>query len=485
VFLSFLLPFPARGLDASYLWVMYKQITHFTPKEIAFVGSREYFRNPNDFILAGRWDLSAQSQEYAGFSIPTSKELDGYTRYHLPNNLFEAWEAIDPSVDNVMRRILTERCGPLESALYRVFVKATNEHPIEAVLTWCNVPSLSTVAAQFGVRVIHSELGPLRAPCYHWTAYFDYSGVNGNTESRHRFASFDLSRQTEEVPLLSTKELRDLFVIDSALRESRPDPSFEIGLPLQVENDTNIIAFANGWTNDQLIEVASSLYGSDKTLVRRHPGGLRNYPDIRAENDQSANSIEFIQRCARIATVNSSVGLESLLFDRQTFILGDNPCAFAALDRLDQEGATQSPADRLPALNFLLFGYLIPYEFLFDPNYLRWRLSGPSEIQTYRFHLSYMLKRQQSISEGFRLRTMHLDLQDCGLLRYWQMRAHALDLALKRQVAACENRYEKLRIQLAELDGQCTSLGHTLQVTHNSWSWRLTSPLRWIREKLG
>jgi hypothetical protein len=119
--------------------------------------------------------------------------------------------------------------------------------------------------------------------------------------------------------LLSTKELRDLFVIDSALRESRPDPSFEIGLPLQVENDTNIIAFANGWTNDQLIEVASSLYGSDKTLVRRHPGGLRNYPDIRAENDQSANSIEFIQRCARIATVNSSVGLESLLFDRQTF----------------------------------------------------------------------------------------------------------------------------------------------------------------------
>jgi hypothetical protein len=142
------------------------------------------------------------------------------------NNLFEAWEAIDPSVDNVMRRILTERCGPLESALYRVFVKATNEHPIEAVLTWCNVPSLSTVAAQFGVRVIHSELGPLRAPCYHWTAYFDYSGVNGNTESRHRFASFDLSRQTEEVPLLSTKELRDLFVIDSALAGITTRPEF-------------------------------------------------------------------------------------------------------------------------------------------------------------------------------------------------------------------------------------------------------------------
>ncbi|EXI78677.1 MAG: Capsule polysaccharide biosynthesis protein [Candidatus Accumulibacter appositus] len=465
MFLSFLLPFPARGLNATYLCVLYKQITHFTPQEIAFVGSAEYFSAPEDFVRSGRVDASRQSEEYFKFRVPSCDEMERYTVYRLSDDLFESWQAITPDVDQMMRRILTERCEQLEVALRGVLIEASRDHPFEAILTWCNVPSLSVVAAEFALPVIHAELGPLREPWYQWTAYFDFSGVNGRTESRRRFKSFELSRQKEAVPLLSTRELRELFVIEPAQREPRSDPEFDIGLPLQVENDTNIIAFANGWTNDQLIAAASAIYGRGKTLIRRHPGGLRDYTGVAAQVDKSLNSIAFIQRCARVATINSSVGLESLLFDRETIILGDNPCAFAALDRLDgQANATPRP-DRLQALNFLLFGYLVPYEFLFDRDYLRWRLSEPSETEIYLFHLEYVQERQRSIQEGPRFRASNHPLRNRGLLAFWRMRAGTL-----------EHRVTTLR-------GEYAAVGQALQETYNSLSWRLTKPLRWLHQK--
>ncbi|HRD87279.1 MAG TPA: hypothetical protein PK752_03320 [Accumulibacter sp.] len=471
MFLSFLLPFAARGQEASYLWVLYKQITHMTPQEVAFVGSAEYFLSPEEFVRSERWDISAHSRDYAGFHIPTLDELSRYTRYQLPDNLFATWQAIDPDVDRVMQRILTERCTKLETALREVLVEATAVHQIEALFSWCNVPSLAAIAAEFDLPVVHAELGPLRAPCYHWTAYFDFSGVNGNTEAQRRFERFQANREADEPPLLSTQEMRSLLVINPALREPMPDPDFAIGLPLQVENDTNIIAFANGWSNDRLIAAASAIYGRDMTLLRKHPGGLRDYSDEQASIDRSTNSIDFINRCARIATINSSVGLEALLFDRETVFLGDNPCAFAALNSLDQLATDRSQGNRLPALNFLLFGYLIPYEFLFDPDYLRWRLSGPSEIEIYRFHLGYVKQRQRSIAEGPRLGAAELCLVDRGLFKFWQMQARALG----RRADALEGRADAL-------ERQCASLGKTLENTQNSWSWRLTSPLRWIRQ---
>lgn len=474
MFLSFLLPFPARGQGASYLWVLYKQITHMTPREIAFVGSAEYFLCPQDFVRSGRWDISEQSREYAGFCVPTLDELNRYTRYQLPGNLFAAWQAIDPDVDQVMRHILTERCEALEGALRQVLVEAAGAHDVEAILSWCNVPSLAAVAAELGLPVIHTELGPLRAPCYHRTAYFDSSGVNGNTEAHRRFERLQARWEANEIPLLSTQELRGLFVADPALREPLPNPDFAIGLPLQVENDTNIIAFANGWSNERLIAAANAIYGRERTLLRRHPGGLRDYPDEQASIDRSTTSIAFVNRCARIATINSSVGLEALLFDRETVFLGDNPCAFAALSGLDQSASDRSQADRLPALNFLLFGYLIPYEFLFDSAYLRWRLSGPSEIEIYRFHLGYVRQRQQSIVEGPRFSGADLRLADRGLIKFWQMQARALE----NQAHAQEKRADAL-------NQQCAWLGKALEETHNSWSWRLTSPLRWARRKCG
>lgn len=40
---------------------------------------------------------------------------------------------------------------------------------------------------KYNIPVINLELGPLRSPTYLFTGYFDFSGVNGNTEAEKRY----------------------------------------------------------------------------------------------------------------------------------------------------------------------------------------------------------------------------------------------------------------------------------------------------------
>ncbi|HMV06007.1 MAG TPA: hypothetical protein PKA30_10715 [Accumulibacter sp.] len=472
MFLSYLLPFPARGQPALYLWVLYKQIAHFTPQEIAFIGSAAYFRSPEEYQRSARRDISTESQEIYGFRIPAQAELDLYTRYVMPDDVFFDWQALEPTADGVMRRILSERCPQFESALRRVLDESTCEYEVEAVLTWCNMPSLSAVAAEYGLPVVHGELGPLRGPCYHWTAYFDRSGVNGNTESAQRYERFLRETDSADVPVLGTQELRDLLVVTRSVAAPASGHDFEMGVALQVENDSNIIAYANGWSNERLIAAVASAYGDNNILVRKHPGGLHDYGQVCANVDQSANSIEFIRRCAGIATINSSVGLEALLFDRHSIILGDSPFRFAAQGHLGAAPANRTSADHLRALNFLLFGYLVPYEFVFDPGYLRWRLSEPSELAIYQFHLDYVRQRRHCIDDGARFRPLGLGLTERGLMSFWQSKTHSMCY----RIAA-------LRLQLDEMSERHAVVERTLGNTLASWSWRLTAPLRWIHRR--
>jgi hypothetical protein len=470
MFASFLPPFGARSSIAPYLWVLYKQITHFSPDEVVFIGTQEYFQDPCHFDPTQRWDISDQSQAYAGFDIPTAERLGTYRRYLLPNNLLVEQRQKDWSPKNVMRLMLTSRIADLEDSLLPMLAKLKQTDNLEAIFTWCNVPSLSAVAADLGLSVIHNELGPLRAPCYQWTAYFDFQGVNGATEAGSRFGRFQAERAGQIVPILSKVEILNLLLIDPEISKSATAPEMAIGLPLQVEDDTNIIAFANGWNNQRLIDEASAIHGRDNTLIRHHPGGIQSYSDACGLIDQSSNSIEFIKRCKRIATINSSVGLEALLLDCDTRILGDSPIAIAASNSMNPDACLPLPNEQLVALNFLIFGYLIPYEFLYDPDYTRWRLRQPPEATVFLFHLRYWRMLQQLLNERLRFRSTDDNLSNSGLLKSRLLRDYS-NYRFSRRI-------RELTAETAILETRALALDATCESMRLSLSWRLTSPLR-------
>jgi capsule polysaccharide modification protein KpsS len=151
---------------------------------------------------------------------------------------------------------------------------------------------------------------------------------------------------------------------------------------LQVEDDSNLIAFGNGFDNQSLLVHAQLNHSRQRRLVRTHPGSqfaLRPGPYV---VDESPNSIEFIQRCRRLLTINSSVGLEALLLDVSVKTLGD--CSY----RHVAEAEAHEQSGRLA---HYLFAYLVPMDLIFSPAYLRFRLANPGEDQIVLRHIAAYL----------------------------------------------------------------------------------------------
>lgn len=102
--------------------------------------------------------------------------------------------------------------------------------------------------------------------------------------------------------------------------------------------------------------------------------------------DKSLDSIQFIKKCRQIVTINSSTALEAALLGKKVTVFGE--ASFKMLSGLDDERQIRE------RLNFLVFGYLIPYSLLFDKDYYNWRLSGPSETEIYLYHYHYYVQNR-------------------------------------------------------------------------------------------
>ncbi|OIO77990.1 MAG: hypothetical protein COS39_04705 [Hydrogenophilales bacterium CG03_land_8_20_14_0_80_62_28] len=367
---AFLLPFPFRGYRAPYLWVYYRLLSSID-EEILFILGKDYLTEPEHWKRQGRWEMKAQSQARLGFRIPAPTAVSGHRYRFLADELFTLLmsEAGDNPIA-AFRRLLTERIHFLEEAFERVFSESETDE-VEAILTWCNCPSLNEVAAARGIPVMHLEMGPLRWPSYRPTAYLDFSGVNGNTEAEARYqqSGFDIGDW-------SRAALWDFFYTGDSMPER--SNQYDLGVALQVEDDSNLVAFGHGFDNQALLAHVLLRYPEDKALVRAHPGSLFGLKENSYRVDASADSIAFIRQCKRILTVNSSVGLEAVLSQIPVKVLGD--CSYRFVVEATDE------AEQLSRLAFYLFAYLVPQDLIYDPAYLRFRLNKPAEAEIMERH---------------------------------------------------------------------------------------------------
>lgn len=453
MFVSFLHPFRYRSISAPHLWVLYKQVSHFSPEEIIFIGSREYFLDPESYREEGRFELSAHSRFLTEYEIPQFSELKRYETHIFDQSIFSDLENSGGTLLENMAFLLNHRYLPLENVLKDIFEQILSKHEINSIFSWCNVPSLSEVGRRHSLPVVHNELGPLRKQHYHPTAYFDFSGVNGRTAAKVRFKRFLSDGIDDACGVLDRVDLLRTLGCCTPIKATIDENEKIIGVPLQVEDDSNLIAFSNGFDNDRLLMWARNACGDKKLLVRRHPAGHRNYSGDFFSVDRSASSIEFLDRCSYIATINSSVGYEAMLRGRKTCILGDSPVSFIAANSPDFVSPLSAEQELL-ALNFIAFGYLIPYEFLYDQDYLAWRLDNPSEGEIYRFHQAYYREKNRFEESWFKYKGYDSDRTRRGLLKYEMAR-----------------RYDTLETEVIRKDRD--------QIV-STLSWRITRPLRSI-----
>jgi hypothetical protein len=105
--------------------------------------------------------------------------------------------------------------------------------------------------------------------------------------------------------------------------------------------------------------------------------------------DNSRSAMEFISKCRRLLTINSSVAFEAIAAGKPTYILGESPLAGLAhrhFDRRVRDQMREIPLLR-EKLEFYTLNYLIPMNLWLNPEYYRFRLRAPAESEIRERHL--------------------------------------------------------------------------------------------------
>lgn len=364
-----LLPLNIRAQRAPYLWVFHRALSRLG-MDAAYVLSQAYIEDEDAVVRMIRSrEPEATQQVVSEFLheacavIPDDdmgQFLAGYANYTL------AWR-------DYLTREIPELVRLYESALERLLRK----RQVRILVTWCNCPSLASVCKRYDIRLFHQELGSLRLPGYLPTVYLDGSGVNGNTEAEERYRR--LAQAGGSSQTMSRHELLELFSLEPSLHSAE----YEGGIALQVEDDSNVIAFSGGFDNAALLGHVLQEHPVDSVLVRDHPAAYFSYirqASVRAVADDSASSAQFLGRIKRLYTINSSVGVEALLRGIPVACMGDAPYKFVAAEDMDSAEFTRR-------LDFYCLNYLVPEPCLFDLEYLQWRAADPSEEEIRARHL--------------------------------------------------------------------------------------------------
>ncbi|UPG95352.1 GT99 family glycosyltransferase N-terminal domain-containing protein [Luteibacter aegosomatissinici] len=371
---AFLPPYSFRGLPAPYLWVFYR-LLHSIGEPMAFLLSSDYLATSASLEAQGRPELDLSRQRALGYVTPDASSLERHQYRLMDSGLMHALLPRYQGNPLAFFRAFLEDEIPELRAELESHLRSLPEVP-EVILSWSNCPSLAAAAHACGTRVAYLELGPLRGPLYRSTAYFDFRGVNGHTEAHSRYEAMEAGCLPENLAL---ETLRRSFSQDDVPAD--PDRHHgSVGVVLQVEDDSNLLSYSNGFDNTALLTRAIVGSGRGDILVRTHPGSRFALADPTVLVDNSPNSAAFVQRCGRVMTINSSVGLEALLYGVPVEVLGDSSYAFIA--------AATDERERLRRMAFYLFGYLVPFDEVFTADYIRFRISGPSEQDILARHVT-------------------------------------------------------------------------------------------------
>ncbi len=456
---AFLPPYPFRAQAAPYLWCYYRLLCEWADESAFFITGRDYVRAPSDW--EGRWECDQAVQSRLGYSLPVNAMPEQHHYAWLDENRFDDWlNKLNGNPIEAFRRFLCERDAAFERELEALLDAAPVD--LEAIVTICNVASLEVVCAARGIPVIHIELGPLRGPLYRETSYVDFRGVNGNSESAQRYSLCDDWQLS-----LTTRELLHFFLTHPETCQSLPaQTTYECGAVLQVEDDSNLVAYGNGMSNLALLAAARQKVATQELLVRAHPGSPFALKTAEVCLDNSPNSLCFVALCRQILTINSSVGLEALLLDKPLTVWGDNSYNFI-LEAHDD-------AERKRRLSFYLFGYLVPFSLQLKPAYLRFRLGQPEQLDIILCHVSEYMQQDHldpKIFDGLPSSTQAaVSIQFANLarehqadVRAWQERNTELVTSLSEQAALHAKHVSDYESEIARQYQESLSIIESLQ----------------------
>lgn len=140
---------------------------------------------------------------------------------------------------------------------------------LEALLLWTNCRSAVEAAKIASVPTIFNEVGPLRPPVYHPTAYFDFGGLHDQAQALARWNNFNARSKAASLPVLDRSSLCSLLRRAPVVERSDKRVGF-VGIALQYPGGAHL-KYSADFTNDCFIDLATR-HCKGKAMVRPHPG---------------------------------------------------------------------------------------------------------------------------------------------------------------------------------------------------------------------
>lgn len=290
-------------------------------------------------------------------------------------------------------KLMNEPCEELETFFENVLDDISKTYSVECI--WSKIicfKSIRNVAERRNIPVFSSERA-LRSQ-YRDMCYLSFDDVWDDNEIQVRYENFKKSVHEIGFPLLSRKEILLVLLDDSALvllENFDAQPEYEIGIAAISPIATTIFA-KTLYTDLELCEDISENFKQEDILFRKHPGAEPYQASYWFRNqDASPSSIAFIQRCKAIAAQGSSIMLEAMLWNKPVYTRDGSPFALYAEHDFSNHDPSVVGEE---FLNFAIFAFLVPREKAWDADYMLWRLSMPSEIDIFNYHLDIYLKER-------------------------------------------------------------------------------------------
>lgn len=396
MFAVFLPSLNFRGNRSPYLWWFYKLLNEWGDDAVYVCGD-EYFLDPQVHRQNARSEVSDEVARNLEYRIPDAEYLHALPKASIGVHV---WQSLEERFPGNPLESFRHFCLNDDALLHEAFNQALNQletsvDKIEVVVTCVNCATLQRLCKEKSLPLLHIELGPFRSPQYLGTAYFDFSGVNGGTESRRRFdnARASVNQQNE---LLTIEAVRSLLAAKS--KPPQGQSVVDLGIGLQIEDDSNIICYSNGFSSLSLLNNSLRLLVEKKlgapVLVRGHPGSFftpKNLPPGLSA-DRSETAMEFIHCCKEVHTINSSLAAEFLLQGKKATVFGDSPFAFC----IDADTHQCKEA----AFCFFCLNYLVPWKMAISSDYIRWRLNKPNEQAIRDIHLEFYMHEKVALLEA-------------------------------------------------------------------------------------
>lgn len=317
-------------------------------------------------------------------------------QYLIPDELFDKLERECGSRTEMLFRLTQTDETSLSQALQNCIDKIRKKHPnekIEGIFHTLEAwQFIHKVCENNDIPLISYSFSAMRKPHgYRQTLYHANSkGILHTTnECRNRYQQFS-NDPNNSFPIFSNRELIAIFGKERTLPLLSivdKEPKYEMGICTECFSIIPQFFIHDKTTDDDIKYECEKLYEKSQITVRNHSYQVDSMQLDRSgvHNDPAA----WILSCRRLTAARSQIGLKVLLWNR-TCVVRQETLGFSFM--CEKDYSSTNKVDH-KALNYYLFGYLIPNDLMFSDNYWKWRMTNPSETEIYQYHLNFYTEK--------------------------------------------------------------------------------------------